>query len=225
MKVSFAITTHNEDDCLEDLLTQLRIFIEDSGSGQEFGTEDEIVILDDYSTNSDTIRILESHYMEPYISLHRRRLNRDFGAQKSYLNTLCMGDYIFQIDADEMLAPFLLDHLHEVLEEQDPYVDLLLVPRVNTVENITFEHIEQWGWKVNGKGWIMWPDYQTRIYRNDPEIMWVGKVHERVQGHRSYGMLPEEESFAILHISILLNRKFKMLFTNRLHRSLEVLFT
>ena len=45
----------------------------------------------------------------------------------------------------------------------------------------------------------MWPDFQTRIYRNDPEIVWTGKVHERIQGYKSYGTLPEEESFAILH--------------------------
>ena len=193
MKVSFAVTTHNEGDCLEDLINQLRTFIEDND------TEDEIVILDDYSDDSDTVRILGSHSSEEYISLHFRRLDRDFGAQKSHLNTLCSGDFIFQIDADEMLAPYLLENLHEVLEEQQPPVDLFLVPRINTVENITDEHIQQWGWKVNEKGWIMWPDYQTRIYRNDPEIVWIGKVHERVQGHRSYGILPEEESFAILH--------------------------
>lgn len=198
MKVSFAITTHNEVDSLENLITQLRTFIEDSGVGQESGTEDEIVILDDYSINSDTVRILESHSEEPYISLHRRNLDRDFGAQKSYLNTLCSGDFIFQIDADEMLAPKLLENLHEIMEK-NPRVDLWLVPRVNTVENLTEEHIQQWGWRVNEKGFVMWPDYQTRIYRNDPEIMWIGKVHERVQGHNSYAKLPGEEAYAILH--------------------------
>lgn len=192
MKISFAITVHNEGDCLEELLTQLRTFIEDND------TEDEIVLLDDHSDDPDTVRILESHSMESYISLHRRRLNRDFGAQKSYLNTLCKGDFIFQIDADEILAPGLLENLREILEAHSQ-IDLFFVPRVNTVENLTEEHIQQWNWKVNENGWVMWPDYQTRIYRNDPEIMWTGKVHERVQGHTSYARLPEDESFAILH--------------------------
>ena len=198
MRVSFAITVHNEVDSLEDLITQLRTFIEDSGMGQESGTEDEIVILDDYSTDPDTVRILGSHSSEPYIKVYLRSLDRDFGAQKSYLNTLCTGDFIFQIDADEMLASGLLENLHEILETH-PRVDLFLVPRVNTVENLTEEHIQQWGWQVNEKGWVMWPDYQTRIYRNDPEIMWTGRVHERVQGHKSYARLPDQESFAILH--------------------------
>ncbi len=192
MKVSFAITTHNEGDCIEELLTQLRTFIEDND------TEDEIVILDDYSEDPDTVVILETHAAESYVSLHRRSLDRDFAAQKNHLNSLCTGDFIFQIDADETLAPELLESLHEILEG-NRNVDLFFVPRVNTVENLTEEHIQQWGWTVNEKGWVMWPDYQTRLYRNDLKISWAGKVHERVLGHKSFARLPMEESMAILH--------------------------
>ncbi len=158
MKVSFAITTHNEGECISKLLSQLQEHIEDQATG------DEIVILDDFSEDPDTVYRLENYSSLPYVHFHRRALKRNFGAQKNHLNSLCSGDYIFQIDADEYLAPGLLENLHEILAGNDR-VDLFYVPRVNTVEGLTQEHIDQWGWNVNQHGWVMWPDYQTRLYR------------------------------------------------------------
>ena len=192
MKISFAVTTHNEGECIQDLLSQLAEFIE----GNE--TDDEIVILDDYSDDTETVNILEEYENLPYVHLHRRELERDFGAHKSYLNSLCSGDYIFQIDADETLAPQLLENLHTILETNTE-VDMLLVPRVNTVTGLTDAHIQQWGWSVNEMGWVMWPDWQTRIYRNNSEIMWLGRVHERIVGHEKFAYLPADEAYAIYH--------------------------
>ena len=34
------------------------------------------------------------------------------------------------------------------------------------------------GWNVNDKGWVNWPDYQWRIWKNKPKIKWKNKVHE-----------------------------------------------
>lgn len=192
MQVSFAITTHNEGECLRDLLSQLRDHIEKNE------TDDEIVILDDNSDDPDTHIILECYSTLSYVHLHRRALERDFGAQKSYLNSLCAGDYIFQIDADEMLAPELLENLHTILTT-NLSIDLFFIPRINTVEGLTEEHILAWNWQVDERGWVMWPDFQTRLYRNSPEIMWIGKVHERIDGFDTFAHLPQEEVYAIMH--------------------------
>ena len=192
MKVSFAITTHNEGECISDLLNQLQEHIE------EHEADDDIVILDDFSTDPDTVYILENYSSFPYVQVHRRALERDFGAQKNYLNTLCTGDYIFQIDADETLAPGLLQNLHAILAG-NPQVDLFYVPRVNIVEGLTDKHINQWGWTVNENGWVMWPDFQTRLYKNNSEITWTGKVHERIVGFGLFAHLPEDEIYAIVH--------------------------
>ncbi len=192
MQVSFAITTHNEGECLGELLSQLRNHIEKNE------TDDEIVILDDNSEEPDTTTILESYASLPYVHLHRRALERDFGAQKSYLNSLCTGDYIFQIDADELLAPELLENLYDILTS-NLSVDMFFVPRVNTVEGLTEEHVQAWKWHVDDAGRVMWPDFQTRLYRNSSEIMWIGKVHERIDGFDTFAHLPEEEVYAIMH--------------------------
>ena len=192
MKVSFAITTHDEGECISDLLSQLQEHIEENK------TDDEIVILDDFSSDPDTVYILEKYSSFPYVQVHRRALEKDFGSQKNYLNTLCTGDYIFQIDADETLAPGLLQNLHAILAG-NPQVDLFYVPRVNIVEGLTDKHINQWGWTVNENGWVMWPDFQTRLYKNNSEITWTGKVHERIVGFGLFAHLPEDEIYAIVH--------------------------
>ena len=121
-----------------------------------------------------------------------------FADWKNKLYQLCDGDYIFQIDADEIPSEDLIKTLPELLE-LNPEMDVFLVPRVNTVEGITPEHIHKWGWNVTDTGWINWPDFQMRIWRNTPEIKWVNKVHERLDGFKTYTALPDVEYFALYH--------------------------
>lgn len=193
IRLSFGVTCHNEGYTLSNLLDQLITLIEDQDN------DDEIVILDDFSEDEETVNILASYDEEyPYVSVYQRALERDFGAQKTYLNSLCTGDYIFQVDADELLAPELLDNLHAILEANST-IDLFWIPRINTVEGLTDEHIAKWGWKVNEQGWVMFPDYQSRLYKNSSEIIWVGKVHERIDGIENFGYLPPEPEYCILH--------------------------
>jgi hypothetical protein len=108
------------------------------------------------------------------------------------------GIFIFQIDADEIPSEYLVANLHDFLEFNKD-VDLFFVPRVNTVEGLTTEHIQKWRWNVNEKGWVNFPDYQTRIYRRTSEIHWVNKVHERIVGFNTMSVLPSEEDYCLYH--------------------------
>ncbi len=118
---------------------------------------------------------------------------------KNKLTSLCSGDYIFQIDADEMPNELLIKHLPPVLE-LNPDNEVYLVPRVNTVEGLTDEHIAKWGWHVMANGWVNWPDYQWRIWKNKPEIKWMNKVHEKLEGFTTYSHLPADtEAFCLYH--------------------------
>jgi hypothetical protein len=92
----------------------------------------------------------------------------------------------------------LITNMHDLLEANKD-IDLFFVPRVNTVEGLTDEHIQKWRWNVNEKGWVNWPDVQTRIYRRTSEIEWEGKVHERIKGYNTMTYLPIEEDFALYH--------------------------
>ena len=111
---------------------------------------------------------------------------------------MCSGDYIFNLDADELPNKNLMSNIKMILEA-NPTIDLYWVPRVNTVDGITQEHINKWGWQVNEKGWVNFPDYQGRIWRNRPNIMWERPVHEILKGYKEHTYLPAEEEFCFYH--------------------------
>ena len=186
MRISFAIPVCNEDKELDRLLTQLHSFIQ---------PQDEIVIqCDEGNTTPDVYKVLDKHAQ--YIKVVHFPLKNNFAAFKNNLKRNCTGDWIFQIDADEYLNKELIESLHEILKF-NPTVDLFLVPRINTVEGLTQEHILKWGWRVNENGWVNFPDYQTRILQNSPKINWASKVHEVLMGHSNYTLLPED--YCLIH--------------------------
>lgn len=189
MKISYAILTHNEGAYIEKLLSFLSSKKRD---------EDEIVVVDDYSTDELTKAILEEHEAMGNIRLIKNELKNNFGRQKNFLTTQCKGDYIFQIDADEMVSEGLIDNLPEILTS-NPDNEVYLVPRINTVDGLTQEHVIKWGWNVDMNGFINFPDYQWRIYKNDPKIVWINKVHERLSGFKTYAALPEYMEYCLLH--------------------------
>ena len=189
MKISYSILTHNEDKSLMKLLEFLV---------KHKDEEDEIVILDDYSDNPKTIEILDVMTSMHEMTFEQRHLLKDYAGQKNHLKNMCSGDYIFNLDADELPHKSLITNIKPILEA-NPTIDLYWVPRVNTVNGITQEHIDKWRWKVNEKGWVNWPDYQGRIWRNRPNIMWKNKVHEVLTGYKEHTYLPAEEQFCFYH--------------------------
>lgn len=189
MKISYAITVCNEFIEIQKLVPFLL---------ENKRPQDEIVILYDQKNGDEEIASwLKTFNKLPNVQFWRGFFENDFAEWKNSLNRYCKGDYIFQIDADEMPSLNLIQSLPEILETNQ--VDLIRVARVNTVEGLTPEHIQKWGWHVNEKGWVNYPDYQWRIYRNDPRIRWWGHVHEKIRGHATFAELPMDESFSLYH--------------------------
>lgn len=190
VSISYCITTHNEGELyLEPLFQKIFKYLQ---------PEDEIVVVDDYSDDPSTIKTLLKY--EDRINLHKNRLDKDFAAHKNFAKSKCSKDYIFFIDADENVHDSLMLTVKEILYN-NPSVDLYLLPRVNVVVGLTEDHIRQWGWRLNEKGYVNFPDLQTRIIKNIPEIKWEGKVHERLVGHKTHTTLPfETEDYCLLHI-------------------------
>jgi len=190
VKISYSVLTHNETDSLQKLLDFLI---------KRKDNEDEIVILDDYSDNEQTKELLDFYVSVHEIKFEQRHLMNDFAQQKNHLKNMCSGDYIFNLDADEIPHIRIMNNLKPILEA-NPTVDLYYVPRVNIVEGLTQNHINHWRWNVNEKGWINWPDWQGRIWKNRPNIKWERSVHEMLTGFKEYTYLPTEEEFAFYHI-------------------------
>jgi len=160
--------------------------------------EDEIVILDDYSDNEKTSAYLDVVCSINEIKFEQRHLLKDYAGQKNHLTRMCKGDYIFNMDADELPHKYLMENIKSILASNTT-IDLYYVPRVNTVEGLTQEHIQKWKWTVNEKGWINFPDWQGRIWRNRPNIRWERPVHEMLVGFKEYAFLPQEEEYCFYH--------------------------
>jgi hypothetical protein len=190
MKISYAITVCNELVEIQRLISHLL---------QYKRKQDEIVVVYDIINGSKGVEeFLRSHSINGEFKWYPYAFDNNFADLKNYLTTLCTGNYIFQVDADEIPNISLMESLPEILSSN--VIDIILVPRVNTVEGLTDEHIQKWGWKVNSEGWVNWPDYQWRIYKKDyPKIHWSGKVHEKIVGFSTYSWLPEDISLSLQH--------------------------
>jgi hypothetical protein len=136
-----------------------------------------------------------------------------FANWKNKLTEMCDGDWIFQIDADEIPHIDLMEYLPEIILS-NPDNEVIRVPRVNKVYGLTEEYVRQWGWRVNDKNWVNWPDFQWRIYKNHPKIQWENKVHEVLTGHKSYALLPQEEEWCLYHPKHILRQETQNNFYN-----------
>ena len=175
--ISFAITAHNEHSELNRLLKQLE---------NNINSTDEVIIQLD-TTATDKVRDIVSKYDFQSIEFS---LNKDFASFKNNIMSYCSKDWIFFIDADEYLSNGLINNIHEILEINKNLVDVIAVPRINTVEGLTRTHIDKWRWFVDENGYVNYPDYQTRICANKTEIKWINKVHERLSGWKTIANLP-----------------------------------
>ena len=188
MKISYAIPVCNEWMQLEYLLSYLF---------KHKREQDEIVVQCDKGNTTPSVYQVLKEYKDK-IQIIEFPLNGAFASFKNNLKNNCSGDYVFQIDADEYPEEYLMSTI-EWLIKNNPGTDVFWVPRINTVEGLTQEHIDKWGWRVDNKGRVNFPDYQCRILKNVKRIKWKNKVHETLTGHKTESQLPANKEFCIYH--------------------------
>lgn len=188
MKISYAIPVCNEYRELNNLLALLV----DNRRG-----DDEIVVqADKGNTTADVYKVIDA--FKDKIKFVEFPLEKNFARFKNHLKANCSGDWIVQIDADELLDESFVQYMHSVIALNSS-VEVFSIARINTVDGLTSEHIKRWGWNLDSNGWVNFPDYQMRILKNIDRIQWVNKVHEKIVGHTSHAFLPTDEEYCILH--------------------------
>lgn len=189
MKISYAVTVSTEVDEIKRLFTFLMNKKKD---------DDEIVVLyDEKNGKNEILDFLLPHNLKPNVQTWRGiGFKNNFAEWKNKLSEYCVGDYIFQIDADEMISDYLIENIHDILES-NPEVELMYFPRINVVDGIDESHIKMWNWKINENGWVNFPDYQGRLYKKG--LKWENKVHERIINAKFYSLLPTEKEYCIIH--------------------------
>ena len=203
MKISYGITVHNEAEELHKLLNVLQKNIDE---------EDEIVVCVD-GDDEKVEAVLGEFLSEHKAVVYKRKLEKDFSAQKNSVIEKSSGDYIFHIDADEYPNEILLQQLKEILTIN--YVDLIWIPRVNTIDGMTQEDVQKWGWRVTEKGWVNYPDYQARVFRNSENIRWTRPLHEYIKGCKTYSHLPPHEELSLYHPKTIQKQTEQNMFYNQ----------
>ena len=208
MIISYGITVHKEAEELKRLLDVLYKNIDDN---------DEIVVCVD--GEDDAVRFELDIYSKKFyddsrvMKVYQRELNKDFASQKNSVIENSIGDYVFHIDADEYPNEILINQLKQILTIND--VDLVWIPRVNTIDGMKDEHIKKWGWKVTEKGWVNYPDYQARVFKNDEKIRWERPLHEVIRGYKTYSHLPPHEELSLYHLKTIERQEEQNMFYNQ----------
>ena len=186
MFLSYLVTCHNETSSLDKLLSKLV---------QNKKDNHEIVLLDDYSDNPESLEIIQKY--KEKTSFHQHKLDRNYGAHKNYGIEQCKGTWIFQLDGDEYPTDILLENIDVVLESNADN-EVLWLPRLNYFVGVTELDVKTWGWNYQD-GMINFPDYQSRVYRNLLHIRYQRRLHEKVEGFKTYTFVPPQKDYAIVH--------------------------
>ena len=203
MKISYGITVHNEAEELQKLLQVLN---------KNIDKEDEIVVCVDGNDEKVEAVLGESLSSWQNYIVYKRKLDGNFAEHKNSVIEKASGDYVFHIDADEYPNEILIQQLKEILEINE--VDLIWIPRVNTIEGMKQEHVQKWGWRITGKGWVNYPDYQARVFRRDESIRWTRPLHEYIKGCKTYAHLPPHEELSLYHPKTIQKQEKQNLFYN-----------
>lgn len=186
MKLVYGITVSTEKEEVLSLINFLKS-----------NCDDQIVVQIDSTKNNDDL-FYEIANLTKYVYIHP--FNNDFSEFKNKLNESCLlygADYIFQLDADEMITSKLVNNIKQILINDGNDIDLIYVPRVNRVDGITQEHINKWKWYMDVFGRINYPDYQGRIYRSN--LKWVNKIHERIDADINKVAYINHDDYHIVH--------------------------
>lgn len=192
--IAYCVTVYNEIEEIKKLLGILK---------EAKAVDDEIVVIHTYREENEKLSSTHTEIekiCKTYSSIyHNFYFQNNFADLKNFMNSKASPaqKYIINFDADETMAPEMLKALRSFLTTSD--IELLYLPRVNIVEGITQNDIDNWSWKINEHGWINWPDYQPRIYKNNPKIQWVSKVHEYLVGYSSNAAIEPDGNIYITH--------------------------
>ena len=154
------------------------------------------MICDVDGNHKGVMEVIKLYSIDSRVIHYDRKLDGNFQDHKNSVIEKSSGDYIFHIDPDEYPNNILLQQLKQILEIND--VDLIWIPRVNTIEGMTDEHIKRWGWRVTENRWVNYPDYRKTCIP-DSDIRWTRPLHEHIIGCKTFAHLPPHEELSLYH--------------------------
>jgi glycosyltransferase involved in cell wall biosynthesis len=154
------------------------------------------VLVDTAHVSQSVVRVVE-HFKDD-INVYERDFCGNFSNHRNFQISKCTGDYVFIIDADEIPQESLIRNIEKMI--QTTGADIIAAPRINISPGYTSEWLQKTQFSVNEVGWIHWPDYQFRIFKNNIGLKFENELHERIQGSTKIAGFEANPNFAIWHI-------------------------
>ena len=187
MKLTYTIQVCNESRELFSLLNFLQKVIDD---------EDEVNVVVDTEHTTDKVEHVLEHF-KGYINIFKRPFD-SFYKSAQFHKENSTGEYIFGIDADEMPQETLIKNIKSIIKQSD--AEIIAIPRINIHPGSTSEFIRKSNFVVNESGWINWPDFQMRVYKNCKHINWTDEVHTKLTGSDKAVAVQADPRLALWHI-------------------------
>lgn len=166
---SIAMITYNDVDCIEETLKNVTPYI-----------KNDFVVVDGGSTDG-TLEILKSH---KDITLLEKKWQDNFEIQKNFALDATTQEWRLLIDADEQYEHLFWNQLPwHIVQAEVNASNCVSVPRINIVDGLTQEMVEENGWILSHFNWINYPDYQQRLYKRS--CKYVGQTHELIVGDKN----------------------------------------
>lgn len=186
MKLSVTLAVFNEGKFLDACLASVK------------DIADEIVVVDGTSTDN-TVEIAKKYHAKIIIKDNPP----NFHINKKIANDQATGEWILQMDADEVATPELCEEIKKVVTT-NPEENGFLIPRSNFFLG-RFLH----------KGGV-YPDYTLRLYRRGKGNLPAKSVHEQARVEGKVGYLKHN----LLHYN---NPSFGMYLERRLNRYTDIM--
>ena len=186
MKITYTIQVCNESRELFSLLNFL-CKIKD--------LEDTVHVVVDSLHTTEKVKLVTEYFKE-FIKIYERPFDT-FYQNMLFHKKNADGDYIFHIDADEMPQELLIKNIKNIIN--DSKADIIAIPRINIHPGATAEFTNKMKFNVNEAGFINWPDYQLRDYRNCEKVQWTDELHVKLIGGTTVG-IQAHTNVALWHI-------------------------
>jgi (heptosyl)LPS beta-1,4-glucosyltransferase len=141
---------------------------------------DEILVVD-MNSSDGTVAIAEKAGARV---IHYKTDHGFADPARDFALTKIRTDWVFILDADEIVSTKLAENIRELIQADD--FDVYYLPRKNMI-------FSKW---IKYTGW--WPDYQPRLFRKG-HLSWPGRVHAQPVVKGNIKHLPTKEEFAITH--------------------------
>ncbi len=184
IKISYAICVKDEEEPFSQLINFLLKYKK---------KQDEIVVIND---NTKSLKIKKE--FKKVDQVVTKILANDFALHKNIFFDICKGNYIFNIDADELPSEQLILDIHKILFK-NPSVELIKIPRKNFLTGCDYKDLVKQKYKIGKDSTLNYPDYQGRIYKNIKKLRWKRSVHEIMTGSSKTVFLKQNSNYFLVH--------------------------